>query len=417
MPKKESRLLKFFKNLGPGLVTGSSDDDPSGITTYSQAGSRFGLAFLWTAILTYPLMITIQKMCARIGIVTTHGLTGIIKRNYPRPVLWLLVLFSFPSIILNIGANIAGMGSVANMLAPAVPAFTFSVIFTVIITILIIRLNYQKIAAVLKWLCIVLCCYLVVPFLTKPGLIDVIKNTFIPTFRMEKEYLLILVGILGTTISPYLFFWQTSMEVEEMNHKKLMVDKKIIENMEWDVDFGILFSNIVFYFIILTAGTVLFNAGIHNVDTVDKAALALKPLAGEFSSALFAIGVLGTGFLSIPVLAGSLSYIISEAFDWNEGLDKKFYQAKGFYIVLIISMAIALLIDLTGISPVHALLYTAVLYGITSPVLIGIILHVCNNKTIMKNYTNSRWSNFWGFTTLFIMTSAAALLIYFQFWN
>lgn len=415
MPKKESKLVKFFKNLGPGLVTGSSDDDPSGITTYSQAGARFGLSFLWTALLTYPLMITIQKMCARIGIVTKSGLTGIIKRNYPKPILLLLVLFSFPSIILNIGANLAGMGAVANMLIPGVPPFAFALFFTVTITILVIRLNYQKIASVLKWLCLVLCCYLIVPFLTKPEFKEIIKNTFIPNIRMEKDFLLILVGILGTTISPYLFFWQTSMEVEEMNQKKLVVDKKIIHDMEWDVDFGIFFSNIVFYFIILTTGSVLFNAGIHKVDTVDQAALALKPLAGEFSYALFAIGVLGTGFLAIPVLAGSLSYIISEAFGWKEGLDKKFYQAKGFYIVLIISMTIALLIDLTDISPVQALLYTAVLYGITSPVLIGIILHVCNNKKIMNEYTNTRWANFWGFTTLLLMTAAAVLLIYFQF--
>lgn len=415
MPKKERKLVKFFKTLGPGLVTGSSDDDPSGITTYSQAGARYGMSFLWTALLTYPLMITIQKMCARIGIVTKSGLTGLIKRNYPKPVLWLLVLFSFPSIILNIGANLAGMGAVANMLIPEIPPFAFALFFTMTITILVIRLNYQKIAAVLKWLCLVLCCYLIVPFLTKPGFKEIIKNTFIPNIRMEKDHLLILVGILGTTISPYLFFWQTSMEVEEMNQRKLVVDKKIIHDMEWDVDFGILFSNIVFYFIILTTGSVLFNSGIHKVETVDQAALALKPLAGEFSYALFAIGVLGTGFLAIPVLAGSLSYIISETFGWSEGLDKKFYQAKGFYIVLIISMAIALMIDLTGISPVHALLYTAVLYGITSPVLIAIILHVCNNNKIMKDYTNSRWANIWGFTTLLLMTAAVVLLIYFQF--
>lgn len=414
MAKQENKLLRFLKSLGPGLVTGASDDDPSGIATYSQAGARFGHSFLWTAILTYPLMITVQKMCARIGMVTAMGLTGIVKRHYPKPVLWLLVLFSFPAITLNIGADLAGMGAVAHMLVPLIPGYVFSLLFTVMITVLVIRLSYHKIAATLKWLCVVLFCYLIVPFLSKPDFQEVVQYTLFPRLRLEKDFLLILVGILGTTISPYLFFWQTSMEVEEMLQKKLVVDKKIIHNMELDVDFGILFSNLVFYFIILTTGSVLFSAGIYRIETVEQAALALRPLAGDLSFALFAAGVIGTGFLAIPVLAGSLSYIISETFGWKEGLDNKFYQARGFYYVLIFSMAVALLINLTGLSPVQALLYTAVLYGITAPVLIAIILHVCNNKKIMNHYTNSRSANFLGMTTLVVMTVAAVLLIYFQ---
>jgi NRAMP (natural resistance-associated macrophage protein)-like metal ion transporter len=417
MANKKSRVLRFLKILGPGLVTGASDDDPSGIATYSQAGSKFGLSFLWTAIVTYPLMITIQKMCARIGLVTSHGLTGIVKRYYPKPVLWLLILFSFPAITLNIGADLAGMGAAMNMLVPQIPAFVFSFVFTVIITIWVIRLPYNKIASLLKWLCLGLFCYLIVPFLSKPEFKYVFKNTLVPQFRFERDYLLILVGILGTTISPYLFFWQTSMEVEEKRLRKLVVDKRIIHNMELDVDFGILFSNMVFYFIILATGSVLFKAGIQNIQTVDEAALALRPLAGELSYSLFALGILGTGFLAIPVLAGSLSYIVSETFGWKEGLDKKFYQAKGFYYVLIISMAIAFLINFTGLSPVQALVYTAVLYGITSPVLIAIILHVSNNKKIMKGYTNSPLSNILGMATLILMTAAAVLLVYLQFKN
>jgi len=417
------RIKKAWSTLGPGLITGASDDDPSGIATYSQAGAKFGLSFLWTAILTYPLMVSIQKMCARIGLVTSQGLTGILKRNYPKPVLWLMVLFSFPAITLNIGADLAGMGAVANMLVPKFPAFTFSLLFTVIIVVLVIRLSYHKIAAILKWLCIALFCYLIVPFLSKPGIKDIIAHTFIPQFKFDKDFLLVLVGILGTTISPYLFFWQTAMEVEENNQRKLIVDKAIIHDvdkaiihdMEVDVSWGIFFSNLVFYFIILTTGAVLFNAGIHQVDTVDQAALALRPLAGELSYALFALGVIGTGFLAVPVLAGSLSYIISETFNWQEGLDKKFYQAPGFYYVLIFSMGIALLINFTGLSPVQALIYTAVLYGITAPVLIAIILHISNNKKVMGEYTNSRLSNLLGLLTFILMSVAAVVLIYLQF--
>ena len=409
----KERFIRFWKKSGPGLITGASDDDPSGIATYSQAGARFGYSFLWTALLTFPLMINIQKMCARIGLVTSQGLTAILKKNYPRPVLWLMVLFSFPSIVLNIGADLAGMGAVANMILPGIPAYLFSLFFTVLIVFLIIRLSYFKIAGVLKWLCLVLFCYLIVPFFSKPDFMEVLKNTLIPTLKFDREFLLALVGIFGTTISPYLFFWQTNMEAEEITHRKLVVDKTIIHDMELDVNSGIFFSNLVFYFIILTTGSVLFNAGIHNIETVDEAALALKPLVGQGSYLLFALGVIGTGLLSIPVLAGSLSYMLSEVFNWQEGLDKKFHEAKGFYLVLILSMIVAFLINFTGLNPLHALIYAAVLYGITAPVLIGIILHICNNRKVMGNYVNSRRENFTGFFTLVLMSVSALVLLWF----
>ncbi len=226
-----------------------------------------------------------------------------------------------------------------------------------------------------------------------------------------------LVGILGTTISPYLFFWQASMEVEEMKHKKkhLLVNKKIIHDMQQDVDFGMSFSGIVMFFIILTTGTVLFNAGIHQINTVEEAALALKPLAGNFAYLLFAIGVIGTGLLAIPVLSGSLSYMITETFGWEQGLDKKFHEAKAFYIIIAISLLLGLSLNYVGISPIKALIYTAILYGITAPVLIAIILHISNNKKIMGTFTNSKSSNILGFSALLIMTAAALLLLYLQF--
>lgn len=415
--KKPNKLIRFWKLLGPGLVTGASDDDPSGIATYSQAGAAYGLSTLWTSILAFPLMAAIQKMCARIGLVTSQGLTGTLKKHYPRPILYIMLLFSFPAIVMNIGADIAGMGAVGNLLFPSIDASFFSVFFTILLLGLIIYLPYRKIATVLKYLCIVMLVYFIVPFLCRQDFIDILKATFIPTITFDENFIAILVGILGTTISPYLFFWQASVEVEEMKNKKkhLVVNKKIISNMQQDVDFGMAFSGFVMYFIILTTGTVLFNGNIHQIDTVEQAAMALKPLAGNLAYLLFAIGVIGTGLIAIPVLSGSLSYIFTEAFGWEQGLDKKFHQAKGFYVIIAISLLLGLSLNYIGISPIKALIYTAILYGITAPVLIAIILHISNNKKIMGEYVNDRLTNILGFIALIIMSLAAGLLLYFQF--
>jgi NRAMP (natural resistance-associated macrophage protein)-like metal ion transporter len=405
--------------LGPGLITGASDDDPSGIATYSQAGASFGLSTLWTAIITFPLMVSIQEMCARIGLITAKGLTGTIKTHYPRPVLYLVLLFSFPAIVMNIGADIAGMGAVGNLLFPSIHATLFSIFFTVLLLAMLIFLPYKKIAAVLKYLCVVLLVYLVVPFLYKQDWTIVLKATFIPTIIYNKEFISILVAILGTTISPYLFFWQATMEVEKMNHQKkqLVVRKRTLDAIKQDVDFGMLFSNLVMFFIILTAGTVLFKGGIHSIDTVEQAAQALRPLAGNSAYLLFALGIIGTGLLAIPVLSGSLSYIITETFGWEQGLDKKFYEAKAFYGIIATSLILGLLLNYIGISPVHALIYSAVLYGLTAPVLIAVILHICNNKKVMGEHTNGRISNVFGIAALTLMTGAAIVLVYLQFFG
>ena len=412
-----SKVKRFLKILGPGLITGASDDDPSGIATYSQAGAKFGLATLWTALITFPLMASLQEMCARIGIVTSQGLTTNIRNNYPKPILYLMILFTFPAVILNIGADIAGMGAVGNLIFPSIPSYIFTIAFTGILMVLIIYLPYQKISAILKYLCVFLLLYLVVPFLAKQDWGEIAKHTFIPTIKFNKDFISILVAILGTTISPYLFFWQATMEVEDIKHKKrrLMVDKKLIHKMDMDVDFGMLFSNLVMYFIILTTGTVLFNGGITEINSVEQAAKALEPLAGKLSYLLFALGIIGTGLLAIPVLTGCLSYMLSETFNWNGGLDKKYYEAKPFYWVIIISLLIGLAINYIGINPVQALIYTAILYGVTSPVLILIILHISNNKKVMGKFTNGKWSNILGTLALLLMTASAALLIYFQF--
>ncbi len=424
MPKVNKRslfIIRFFKILGPGLITGASDDDPSGIATYSQAGAQYGLSTLWTAWITFPLMASIQEMCARIGLATSQGLTSILKQHYPRWVLYVMLLFSFPAIVMNIGADIAGMGAVANLIVPKIDAAYFSIGFTALLLICIVFFPYRRIAAILKYLAMVLLVYLMVPFFAKTDWAAVLHATFIPHVEWNKDYLGILVAILGTTISPYLFFWQTNMEVEELKEKQKGQDKVLIASsrmfntMREDVNIGMLFSNLVMFFIILTTGSVLAAGGVHKIDTVEQAALALKPLAGNLAYYLFAFGVMGTGLLAIPVLSGALSYIFSETFNLQMGLDKKFHEAKGFYIIIAISLIAGLLMNTIGISPIKALLYSAILYGLTAPVIIVIILHICNNREIMGEHINGKRANILGFLTLMLMTVAAVALLYFQF--
>lgn len=415
--KKKWRKLGRF--IGPGLVTGASDDDPSGIATYSQAGAAYGLTTLWTSLLAFPLMTSIQQMCARIGLITEQGLTGTLKKHYPRPILYLMLLFSFPAIVMNIGADIAGMGAVGNLLFPSIDAGFFSVFFTVLLLILIIYLPYKKMASILKYLCIVMLVYFIVPFLYRQDYRNILSHTFIPKIEFNKEFMATLVGILGTTISPYLFFWQASVEVEEQKSRKnrVVVDKKFIQEVDKDVDVGMIFSGLVMYFIILTTGTVLHQGGITNIQTVEDAARAMQPLAGNAAYLLFAIGIIGTGLIAIPVLSGSLSYIFAETFGWEQGLSKKFHEARGFYTIIAISLILGLAMNYLGISPIQALIYTAILYGITAPVLIAIILHISNNKKIMGDYVNGPVSNLLGITAGVIMTIAAGALVYLQFWG
>jgi len=431
-----ARTKKILKVLGPGLITGASDDDPSGIATYSQAGAQFGFQTLWTAIITFPLMTGIQEMCARIGLVTTVGLTTTLKRHYPKWILYLMMIFSIPAIILNIGADIAGMGAVANLIFPSVKPIVFSFAFTVVLFILIVFLSYEKIVAVLKYLCLSMFLYIAVPFFTHPDWMKVLHNTFVPTIKFDKDFIEILVAILGTTISPYLFFWQVTMEAEGVKSAKRLVlarrklirsDKenpdpreqnfvmRLIKKMQLDVNFGMLLSSLVMFFIILATGSALHLHGIKHIDTVEQAAKALEPVAGKASYLMFALGVMGTGLLAIPVLTGSLSYVVAETFGWQASLDHKYWQAKEFYWVILVSLIVGLLINYIGLSPIKALFYTAILYGLTCPIIIAIVLHIGNNKDIMKQYTNSRLSNTLGILTLILMTAAAVSLIYFQF--
>lgn len=420
-PKKKKDIRNIFKKLGPGLITGASDDDPSGITTYSQAGAQYGYSTLWTALVTFPLMASIQEMCARIGMATSHGLMAILKMHYPRWVAYVAVLFSCPAIVMNIGADIAGMGAVANLIFPSVDASFFSVVFTALLLGCIVFFTYREIANVLKWLTLVLFVYLIVPFWAHVDLKEVFYSTFVPHIEFNAKYLGILVGILGTTISPYLFFWQADMEVEELKEKRqagrlfVVPGRRAFDNMRVDVNIGMLFSNLVMFFIILTTGAVLVKQGVNEIETVEQAAGALKPLAGNFAYYLFAMGVVGTGFLAIPVLAGTVSYIFAEAFGLKKGLNKKFHEAKGFYLIIAVSLIAGLSMNYLGISPVKAMVYSAILYGLTAPVIIAFILHICNSKKIMGEHTNGKRANILGGIALVLMTAAAIALLYFQF--
>ena len=402
--------------FGPGLITGASDDDPSGIATYSQAGARFGYATLWTALFTFPLMAAIQGMCGRIGLVTQHGLAGTLKRYYPKWFLYVILALSFPAITFNIGADLQGMGAVANMLFPLVPVWAFCIFFTAFLLFAIIKYSFDKISTILKWLCLSLLLYIIIPFLVSTDIMPILRSLFIPSIHFNSDFFSILVAILGTTISPYLFFWQATMEAEVISRQtENKPVKHLLKDMRLDVNAGMLFSNAVMFFIILASGEVLYKAGITQIETVDQAAKALEPLTGELSYLFFAVGVIGTGLLAIPVFASSLAYILAETFELSQGLDKKFFQARGFYITLSASLLIGLSLDFIGLSPIKALLYTAILYGITAPVLIGAILHISNNPKIMGEHTNSWLSNILGFIAFVLLTFAAVGLLYFQF--
>jgi NRAMP (natural resistance-associated macrophage protein)-like metal ion transporter len=410
--QKTKRFLRIF---GPGLVTGASDDDPSGIISFLQGGARFGFLTLWTSIFSLPMLSAMQEMSARIGLVTSRGLTMIIKKYYPKIILYFILLLNVPAIILNIGSDIQAIGAVANMLYPKIPVPVYCIFFTLVLMILIIKFPFQKLSSILKWLCLSILLYIVVPFMIKQNWIAVIKHTFIPSIQFNKDFLSVLTAILGTTISPYLFFWQATMEAEDKAHTyhKKIVNKKVLGDMEKDVNLGMFLSIVVMFFMMLTAGSVLFPAGLNNINSVEQAARALEPLTGKFTYLIFATAVLGTGFLTIPILASCQSYMLAESFGWRKGLDKTFKQAKGFNILIIVSLLVGLSLDFLKINPVKALLITAILYGLTSPFVIAIVLHIANNKKIMRHNTNNLLSNILGFLTLILMTGSAALLIYF----
>ena len=415
-----TKIKQIWKKIGPGLITGASDDDPAGITTYSQAGSIFGLNTLWTAIFTFPLMSAIQEMCGRIGLVQRQGIIAVIKKYYSKKLVYLVALITIPACILNIAADLSGMGAVANMLVPNVNSSIFAAIFAILICLFMIFLPYKKLEKILKWSAFGLLVYLIVPFLVKQDWLNIIKSAVLPQIQFNKQFLTILVAILGTTISPYLFIWEASMEKEELleeerNNNLPIQDEenlhKEIKMMRKDNLFGMFFSNLIMFFIILTAGTILFGK-VGEIQTVEQAARALEPIAGQNAYLLFAIGVIGTGFLAIPVLGGACAYILADLFEFEGNINSKFREASKFYLGLILSILIGFLITLLGFNPIDILVGSSVIYGIVSPILILFLLFICNNSRIMGKFTNGKLANTLGITCFVLMTVCAVSLLF-----
>ena len=415
------KFKKLFSKIGPGIITGASDDDPSGIATYSIAGASQGYGLLWTALLTFPLMATIQEMCARIGVVTEKGLAGNLKSYFKSKILlYFLAALIIIANTINIGADLAGMAAATRLLIPVHPLL-IAIFTTFLIIALMVYFPYKFIASNLKWLTFALFAYIASALVVKQDWTQIIFRSFVPEFTTNKNYISIFVAILGTTISPYLFFWQTSEEVEERKeleqekHKRIIITKHELKQVREDVNLGMLFSNIVMFAIIATTASTLFKFGINEIETADQAAKALEPLAGRAASLLFTLGIVGTGLLAIPVLAGSAAYAVSEIFDWKEGLSKSFRQARSFYAIIIVSTFVGFLMNFVHINPFKALFYTAVIYGLISPVLIFFILLLANNSKVMGKYKNNLVTNILGVLTLAVMTSAAAVFIIVSF--
>jgi NRAMP (natural resistance-associated macrophage protein)-like metal ion transporter len=398
LPKLDlSRRFRLLLNsLGPGIITGAADDDPSGIATYSVAGAQLGTKLLWTALITWPLMAAVQMMCARIGKVTGQGLAANFKQRFPR---WLL--FSFVTALLvantiNIAADLAGMADAAAMLS-GVNSHWFVVIFALLISYATVKLKYQQIADVLKWLVLVLFAYPITAFVVGADWGQVARDTFIPSMPHSRDEWATLVAILGTTISPYLFFWQTSEEVEEEKSagqttlaKRRGATLEELELRNADVGVGAFFSNLVMFFIILTTAITLNRHGITQIETSRQAAEALRPFAGKFAATLFTVGIIGVGFLAIPTLAGSAAYAFAETLGWRQGLNLKLRQARWFYTLILFSTGAGVALDFIGINPVKALYWTAVINGLLAPFLLVAILVVAGNRKLMQGQPSSR---------------------------
>jgi NRAMP (natural resistance-associated macrophage protein)-like metal ion transporter len=389
-------MRQILQSIGPGVITGAADDDPSGIATYSIAGAQLGTKLLWTALLTWPLMAAVQMMCARIGKVTGQGLAGNFSRRFPR---WLLLAFVMALLLantINIAADLAGMADAASMLS-GINSHWFVLAFALLISWATVRLQYHQIANVLKWLVLVLFAYPITAFVVGANWSQVARATLIPSMPHTSDEWSTLVAILGTTISPYLFFWQASEEVEEekeSGQRTLALRRgatvKELELRNIDVGVGAFFSNMVMFFIILTTAITLHSHGLTHIQTTRQAAEALRPLAGNFAAMLFTAGIVGVGFLAIPTLAGSSAYAFAETLGWHQGLNKHMKQARAFYALILLSTAVGVGLDFAGINPVKALYWTAVINGLLAPFLLVAILIVASDKKLMQGQPSSR---------------------------
>jgi len=417
MSREKNPLKRFFKVLGPGLVTGASDDDPSGIGTYSVAGATLGFTTLWTALFTLPLMIATLQICARIGMVSGMGLAAVLRRHYARNLLYLTVIGLVIANTINAGADIGAIAAAINLLVP-VPIVALVVPIALTILALQIWGSYRLIARTFKWLTLALFAYVGAAVFARPDWLEVIRATFIPKLSFNSNFLAMLVAIFGTTISPYLFFWQADQEVEEeisfgrvTRAQRRGASDAEIRYARWDVYIGMFLSNLVMYFIILATAATLFKSGQTNIQSATDAAQALKPFAHGAASLLLAIGLIGSGFLAVPVLTGCSAYALTEAFGGRYGFNQKLRRAKFFYAVIIVSTLFGVLINFVGINPIRALFLAAIINGFLAPPLLVAIMLVANNRQIMGDRVNGPWANILGWTTTVVMFVAAVALV------
>jgi NRAMP (natural resistance-associated macrophage protein)-like metal ion transporter len=408
---------RFFKILGPGLITGSSDDDPSGIGTYATAGASLGFSTLWMALATFPLMTAIQYICAKIGMVSGTGLAQVLREHYSKAVLYPVVVALVVANTINAGTDIGAIAAAMNLLVP-VPVTAMIAPIAGLILVLQVWGSYTLIAKIFKWLTLALFAYIGSALYVQPPLRAVLRGTFIPTLTFDAHFMTHLVAILGTTISPYLFFWQASNEVEEeiSMGRRTLAGRKGATQAElkyagWDVTAGMFFSNMVMYFIILSTAATLFKAGQTDIQSASQAAQALRPVAGEGAYLLLALGLIGAGFLGVPVLTGSSAYAIAETFGWSYGLNEKPRRAKLFYAMIIIPTFVGMLINFAGINPIRALFWTAVINGLIAPPILVVIMLIANNPLIMGDEVNGYWTNIVGWATIAVMFAAAIGLL------
>jgi len=412
-PAGGGRLRRWLKSLGPGLVTGAADDDPSGIGTYSVAGAAFGFATLWTAIITLPLMTVVQFICNKIAMVSGTGLAGVLREHYPRWVLYPAVAGLVIANTINVGADISAIGAAINLLVP-VPIGFLIVPVALLIVALQIWSHYKTIVQIFKWLTLTLFAYIAAAFLARPHWAEALKATFVPHVRLDHDYLTTVLAILGTTISPYLFFWQASQEVEQevsegrtRRADRIGTTDEELERAKIDTVSGMLFCNLIFYFVIVACAATLHASGNTEIKSAADAAEALRPFAGSFATWLFAIGLIGAGFLAVPVLSGSSAYAIAETFGWKYGLDTKPWEARQFYAVIALSTFVGIGIDFIGINPIRALFWTAVINGMISPPLLVLIMLASNNKKVMGRRVNGWFTNTVGWIATAVMFAAA----------
>jgi len=423
---KSSRSLKtILKSLGPGVVTGAADDDPSGIATYSQAGAKFGFGMLWMTLYQYPMMTVIQEICARIGLVTGDGLGTVIKRKYTSKVVLPLASLLLIANTINIGADIGAMGAAVRLVFPQLPFALPTLLFSLIIIVAQIFVPYKRYVRILKYLTLSLFAYIATAIIVGGNLNHLIIATVIPHVEFTSEFAMMFVAMLGTTISPYLFFWQASEEAEEEVKKKKIpeinvgtpqITKKEIKIMKADVMIGMFFSQLIMWAIIVTTAGSLHNHGITEIQTSEQVAKALEPVvksfpySGQIAKIIFALGIIGTGLLAVPVLAGSSAYALSDVFGWKQGLDKKFKKAKAFYSVIAISTIIGLWINFTNIDPIKALVYTAVINGVTAVPILYTVMKIANDRKILQDNVNGRLSNIIGWTTVVVMATSVVIM-------